>query len=465
MAVDFRDHPMFPPGFSSPTRFEAAVYDCEVHGEIPPDLRGTFYRLQCDYAYPPPLNEWPTGFGGDGHVSMFRFQGGSVDYLGRYVMTDRLKAERAARQRLFGVYRNRLTDDPAVAEVNPGAANTHVVWHGGKLLALKEDSLPCAIDPHTLETLGTWDFEGGYRASSMSAHPKLDPLTGQMIAYGYQARGDLSDDIAVYTIGPDGRVAHEMWLKAPYVGMIHDIAITPRHVVLPVVAMVTDRARLEAGEPMWRWDPGCPTMVGILRRDGDGRDVRWFRGPSRNTLHFLNATEQGDRIVMELPVSDEAGLPSQVKRWTFDLASGDDRFGEEVLSTANGPLVRMDDRFTSLPYRYAWAGHHDPDLPGGAQVRGANCWRRLDLAGGPERAFFAGPGRSLQEPCFVPRRADAEEGDGYVVGVVSDMAGMCSELAIVEASSMQELARVRLPFRLRSGTHGAWMSAEALPFP
>ena len=96
MAVDFRGHPMFAPGFNSPTRFEADVYDCEVWGKIPSDIEGTFYRVQCDFQYRPPQNEWPTGFNGDGHVSAFRFANGSVDFKSRYVKTDRLMAEHGA---------------------------------------------------------------------------------------------------------------------------------------------------------------------------------------------------------------------------------------------------------------------------------------------------------------------------------------------------------------------------------
>jgi len=138
-------------GFNSPTRFEADVYDCEVWGQIPSDIEGTFYRVQCDFQYRPPQNEWPTGFNGDGHVSAFRFANGSVDFKSRYVKTERLMTERKARKRLWGVYRNPYTDDPSVANIDRGAANTHIYWHGGKMIVLKEDSLPYAIDPHSLE--------------------------------------------------------------------------------------------------------------------------------------------------------------------------------------------------------------------------------------------------------------------------------------------------------------------------
>jgi carotenoid cleavage dioxygenase-like enzyme len=90
-------------------------------------------------------NEWPAGFNGDGHVSSFRFANGSVDFKARYVKTDRSMAERRARKRLWGVYRNHFTDDPSVANVDRGAANTHIYWHGGKMLVLKEDALPYHI--------------------------------------------------------------------------------------------------------------------------------------------------------------------------------------------------------------------------------------------------------------------------------------------------------------------------------
>jgi carotenoid cleavage dioxygenase-like enzyme len=470
MAVDFRGHPLFPPGFNSPTRFEADVYDCEVWGEIPSDIEGTFYRVQCDFQYRPPENEWLTGFNGDGHVSSFRFADGHVDYKGRYVKTDRLMTERKHRRRLWGVYRNPLTDDPLVENVPRGAANTHIYWHGGKMLVLKEDALPYVIDPYSLETEGRWDFHGKWTATSMSAHPKIDPVTGEMIAYSYQAKGDLSDDIAVYTINPAGRITNEVWLKSPYLGIIHDIALTQKHILIPVIARTTSLERLQSGEPMWEWNGDLPTMVGVLPRDGEAHDVRWFQGPSRNTLHFLNATDDGNRVTMELPVSDGERTPSQIKRWTFDLNSKDDRFGEEVVSTSNGVLARMDDRYLSLPYRYGFVGHNDRSQPydtatGGDRAgRVTNTYRRFDLRGGPETSFFVGPTQSLQESGFVPRMGSTEEGDGYIMGIASNYAEMASELHIVDAQRMGEgaIGVVKLPFRLRGGTHVNWFSADEL---
>ncbi len=468
--TDFRGHPLFPPGFNSPTRFEADVYDCEVWGKIPTDIEGTFYRMQCDFEYPPPKNDWLTGFNGDGHVSAFRFADGHVDFKARYVKTERLMTERRARKRLWGVYRNPYTDDPSVKNINPGLANTHIYWHGGKLLCLKEDALPYHIDPFSLETLGVWDFYGKWKAVSMSAHPKIDPLTGDMIAYSYMAKGALTTDIAHYLVDPSGHVKHEVWFKAPRMGIIHDIAITQKHILFPVVTRTTSLARLKAGKPMWEWDGNLETQVGVLPRDGDGKDVRWFRGPARNTLHFLNATDRGDKITMELPVSDGERTPSRIMRWTFDLNSGDDRFSEELVSGSNGFLARMDDRYLSLPYRYGYVQNNDPSRPydtakgGNMKGRVTNCYNRFDLMGGKEATFFVGDTQSLQEPCFVPRKGSTEEGDGYIMGVASNYAEMMTEVVIVDPQRMEEgaVATIKLPFRLRSGTHTNWFSADDL---
>jgi carotenoid cleavage dioxygenase-like enzyme len=472
MAVDFRDHPMFPRGFNSPTRFEADVYDCEVWGKIPSDIEGTFVRMQCDFAYRPPKNEWMTGFNGDGHISAFRFANGSVDYRGRYVKTERLLAERKERKRLFGVYRNHLTDDPSVKELDRSAANTHAYYHGGKLLVLKEDARAWHVDPHTLETLGPWDFYGKYTATSMSAHPKIDPVTGEMIAYGYQAKGDLTDDVAVYTMNSKGEITKEWWIKSPYIGIMHDIAITQKYILIPVIARTTSLERLQKGEPMWEWNGNLPTMVGVLPRDGDAKDVRWFKGPARNTLHFLNATDRNGKITMELPTSSGERDPSQIRRWTFDMKSKrKDSFDEEVVSTTPGILPRMDDRFLSLDYRYAYLGSRDPSRPAdtkrapGMGQFTSNVMQRLDVRTGELKQCFVEPVVSLQENMFVPRKNAKHEGDGYVMAVASNYESMTSDLVIADAERIDEgvIATVKLPFRLRSGTHTNWFPQSILP--
>ena len=461
MGVNFSDHPMFKAGgWSAPHRFDADIYDCEVEGTIPTDIHGTFFRMQCDFAYPPPKNEWMTGFNGDGHICGFTFKNGRVSYKGRMIETPRLLAERKARRRLYGVYRNRFTDDPSVAKLDHTAANTHLYWHAGRLLALKEDSLAFEIDPHTFAAKGPWDFYGKYKATSMSAHPKIDPVTGDMIAYGYEAKGDLSNDLAVYVIGKDGRIKKEWWLKMPYVGMVHDMAITQKHILIPVVGNVTSEARLRSGEPMWQWDITKPTMTAVIPRDGEVKDVRWFKGPNRMTLHFHNAVTNGNKIEMELPVSQTPGTPSEIRRWTFDLNSkSEDIMGEDPMVIGTGLLPRMDDRYLSLPYKYGYVGTRDP------QTR-RNLYQRFNIHTGVESTYTAPANISgLQENSFVPRKGSTAEGDGYIMGVASNSDTMESEVHIVDARKMEDgaLAVIKMPFRLRGGTHTNWVPATDIP--
>ena len=218
-------------GFYTPFRMEVDLRDCEVEGRLPADLRGSFYRIGPDFQYPPRLPNIP--FDGEGHLGVFRFADGHVDYRSRYVRTQRYKAQAAARESLFGVYRNPYTDDARVTGLSRGTANTGVVYHHGKLLVLKEDSPPVVVDADSLETLDDYyTFGGQLRSLTFTAHPKIDSETGELIAFGYEARGEATDDIAIMSFDTRGQLTWEAWIKAPYVGFIHDFAVNaePRRV-------------------------------------------------------------------------------------------------------------------------------------------------------------------------------------------------------------------------------------------
>ena len=463
-STDFREHPLFQAaGFGAPTRFEADIADCEVvEGAIPSDLRGRFYRMACDFQYRPPENDWFTGFNGDGHISMFTFDGsGKVAFKSRYIMTPRLKAEREARKRLFGVYRNRLTDHPSVMHLPRTLANTHIYYHAGKLLALKEDSPAFAIDPLTLEAKGLWSFHG-YDAATFSGHPKVDPVSGEMICYGFQAKGDLTRDIFVYTVDEAGFVAKKWRFKAPWVPLVHDVAITQKHIILPVVGIKTSLEQLKAGQPMWdlgNWDLSGKTMCAVIPRDGESKDIRWFEGPSRLTLHFLNAVTEGERISMELPVSKALGAPPQIRRWTFDLSSKSNyQFGEDPMVISDGLLPRMDDRYLSLPYEYGYVG-----CRAGSGDVGRAVYVKFDIHKGVVSTYRAESEiGSFQECSFAPRTKSGAEGDGYIMGIGSNTAEGESELHIINADRMEPVAVIRMPFRLREGTHTNWVPSWQL---
>lgn len=275
-------------GMYKPSRFEGDVFDLEVTGTIPKDINGTFYRVQPDHRFPP-LFEDDIHFNGDGSVTAIRIEGGHADFKQRFVRTDRYKAETAARRSLFGRYRNPWTDSESVKGVIRTASNTNIFFWRGMLLATKEDGPPFAMDPVTLETLGRYDFEGQIRAPTFTAHPKFDPETGEMLCFAYEAGGsgdDGSCDVAVWTIDANGRKTEECWYKAPFAGMIHDMALSKNYVVLPLCPLKVDVERMKRGGEKFAWDPKEDSWYGLVpRRNGKPEDIVWFRAP--NGMHPL----------------------------------------------------------------------------------------------------------------------------------------------------------------------------------
>jgi len=476
-------------GFFAPLRFEATIRDCEVEGEIPSDISGTFYRCGVDRQYPARF-QGDALFNEDGFVDMFRFGDGHVDFRSRYVRTERFLAERKARKALFGLYRNRLTNDPSVKDLSLNTANTNVIFHGGRLMALKEDSPPTEMDPNTLETKGPWRFDGKLDSLTFTAHPKIDSVTGEMLAFGYEAKGDLTDDVALYWIDKTGKVTREIWFKAPVVGMMHDMAISEDHILIPIASFGTSWERLKAGKVHWAWKPDQPIYVAVLPRDGDAKDVRWFKGPAAGFIHTLNARSEGNKVHLDAPIFpgnpfpwienwdgspfDPAGGGCTIRRWTFDLNSDSDTWEESFLfpNFTNGTdLIRMDDRYVSHDYRYSFLSIQDHSKPfdesrgGRLRMPPMNSYARLDHATRKIDSVFVGNTHNLSEVQFVPRKANSPEGDGYLIGVANDFASMKSELIVADATRLNEgvIARVKLPFRLHSQVHGNWVPNDVVP--
>lgn len=480
MTAPFPQTPTFS-GFNAPIRMEGEIFDLEVvEGVIPDALEGIWYRCGADF-YFPPLHGDDVFVNGDGVVSAFEFSGGHVDFRTRFVRTEKFVLERAARRALFGAYRNPFSDDPSVAGKNRGTANTNVVWHGGKLLALKESSRPVEIDPATLETIGEWDYDGRLTSLTMTAHPKLDPVTGEMLFYGSAAKGEATPDIAFYVADAAGRITKEIWIDPPYASMMHDFGVTRDHVVFLVMPTTSSLERIRAGGPIYVWDDELETHIGVMARNGDGSDLRWFTGPARFVFHILNCFTEGDTVHIDSAVSeiqsfpffpDKAGKPfdpgkakATITRWSCDLTSNSSGFEERRINPLGCELIRIDDRAALCAYTYGFIPFHDCGArqAGNANL-GFNSLGRLNVRTGEmEESFFAGPNTSIQEPQFVPRHPQAAEGDGYLLVIVNRLAENRCDLVVLDslALSAEPLARVKLPMRTRA-IHGNWVTRLAL---
>jgi len=481
----------FPPssylGGAGPFRTECDIRDCDIEGEIPSEIDGAFYRVGPDWQYPPMTGNIP--FDGEGLVSMFRISQGHVDFKSRYARTQRYKAQAAARRRLFGMYRNPFTDDPSVKGLSRGTANTHVVYYNGKIMALKEDSPPVCMDPHTLETVDDYyTFHGELKSLTHTAHPKFDFATGEIISFGYEAKGLATDDVCVFSANTKGHITWQAWIKVPYVGMIHDFAVSQKHVAFLCLPMATNVERMKQGQVHFAWDSTLPTWFGVLERGGDGKDLRWFKGPERCATHVMGSFSDGNMLYVDVDMAlknqfpffpnlhgepfDPKAAAGYVTRLSVDLSKKNiTEYSMEKLYPQTGALPRQDDRYQTKPYRIGFMPTSDPSKPlnpklGNVTFRPTNSYTKFDHSTRTTTEFWIGDSSSLQECCFVPRSKDAPEGDGYLVGVASRLLeGGRSDLVIVDTQHMEDgpVATVHLPFRSYSQVHGWWVPGYALP--
>jgi carotenoid cleavage dioxygenase-like enzyme len=476
------NHPMFQGPFA-PLRAEIDLVDCEAEGKLPSDLNGTFYRVGPDFQYPPRLPNIPLD--GEGHIGMFRFENGHVDYKSRFVRTQRFMAQAAARESLFGTYRNPRGDDPRVKGLSRGTANTTPLFHHGKLFALKEDSPPVELNPDTLETVDDYyTFGGKLKSLTFTAHPKVDSETGELLAFGYEASGEGSTDVAVITISREGRITDETWIKVPYAGMIHDFAVTQKHVCFLVTPMIVDVEGMKQGRIHFSWNSSLPTWLGVMRRGGDGKDLRWFQGPERCATHTTGCFSDGDRVYVDMDMGlknqfpfipqtdgspyDPVAAQGRITRLSVDLAQASrPGYDLEVLYPNSGVLSRQDDRYHTIPYSVAFMRCLEASQPLDARLAGSpfrpfNAWTRFDHAQRRTQSFIVGGDSGVQECCFVPRNATAPEGDGYLIGVVDREIERRNDLVILDAQRLADgpIATVRLPFKIFQQVHGCWVPAQ-----
>jgi carotenoid cleavage dioxygenase len=451
-----------------PMRFEADVFECEVEGEIPPELEGALYRTGGDRQYPTLEND--IILNGDGLFSMFRFEDGHASFRSRYVQTERLKAERAARRRLYGHYRNMHTDHESVSNLpqRDNTGNTYAFAHHGELYALREDSRPYRLDPQTLETIGEGEW-GNLQSTALTAHPKVDPETGEWWSYGVFARGEPTTDSSLHVFDPNGRLIREEWFHTPYPGLCHDWGVTREHLIFPIMPLVADENRLRVGGAYYEYDPDLPSKWGVMPRDGDpGTDIRWFDIPGIVMGHVMNAYTEGDRVIIDTPVSpgncfsffkDKHGNQptppetlTQLTRIVFDLSKrGADAVSLHPVQGALGDMPKIDDRYAMRKYRTGYFSLRDFPQMGVGQVD----WETGELK------VHELEGAAAQEPLFVPRAPDSPEGDGFILTVVDRFAEKRADLLVLDGNDVSRppLATVKLPFALPMAFHGCWMPA------
>lgn len=434
-----------------------------VKGEIPESLHGSYYRNGPNPQFAPrdPNHHW---FAGDGMVHAFHIADGKVSYLNRYVHTNKYLLEHEAGRSLFGTFGNPATSDPQVIGKDGGVGNTNIVWHAGRLLALEEGHNPFELDPVTLQSRGYVDYAGP--AARFTAHPKMDPETGEMVFFGYSAGGmPFTDDVVYGVVDRTGKVTRLDTFKAPYSSMIHDFFVTKNHVMFPVLPLSGSMERAMSGLPPFAWEPDKGAHVGIMRRDAGIETIRWFETDPCYVFHPMNMWEEGTKIfidVMQYPnaplfpnADGSQGKPAAARlvRWTLDLADNTNAIRQQPLDDMAGEFPRLDERRAGLSYRH---GYFAANSRGEEKIL-FDSIAHIDLKTGKRTTHVFADGMP-GEPVFVPRSADAAEGDGYLVTSVYRPSLDRSDLAVFEAADVAKgpIGVAELPRRVPFGFHGNW---------
>ena len=462
-------------GIHAPTAVEIEVNDlATVEGEIPRDLYGTLVRNGPNASQlPSNLYHW---FDGDGMLHALHFEDGRARYRNRYIRTEGLERENAEGRSLWPGLMGPVdvSRDPFLKDT----ANTDVVWHNGALLALWYlCGVPYRVDPVSLETLGAADF-GGRLATSVSAHPKVDERTGELVYF------TLSDFEAPHmrygVVSRDGELVHEIPIDLPGCRAPHDITITERYSIVHDLSLFHDPEILKrSGYRVARFYRDLPTRFGVLPRRGDSDSVRWFDFEPCYVLHMVNAWEEGDWIVMdgcrqpdpEIERRPEEGelasmlgylrIKAHMHRWRMNLATGEAR--EEVLDDLNVEFPLPDTELYGVKTRYSWCHH----LPTDAYTVDFRALVRYDHETGAAQRYDYPEGWHGSEAPFARRAGrstDAAEDDGYVLSLVTHDESLESECWIFDAGGVERgpLAKVALPQRVPSGFHAAWIRGERL---
>ncbi len=370
-------------GNYAPILFEADAPDLAVRGELPKDLAGTLYRNGPNPQFPPrdANHHW---FLGDGMIHAFRIADGRVAYRNRWVRTPKWQLEHDAHKALFGSWGNPATTDPSVLGKTGGTANTNIVWHADKLLALVESHLPFALDPETLAPQGYQDFAGAMAGLKFTAHPKIDPETGEMVFFAYSVGGFFAKTMLYGVVDKTGKVTRLQKFDAPFSAMVHDFLVTRNYVLFPILPLTGSLERAMSGKPAYAWEPAKGAYVGVMRRDADVSTIRWFQCDPCYVFHPMNAYEADGKIVADVsqfaaapmfPLPDGTpGDPAQaiphLTRWTFDLTANTDTVKQERIDDLAGEFPRLDERFAGLPYRHGYyAASH------GGLMEGSTRWR------------------------------------------------------------------------------------------
>ena len=465
------DHP-YRTGPWRPQHKEFNAWNMDVTGEIPRDLNGVYLRNTENPLFEPIKRYHP--FDGDAMLHSISFEDGEARYANRFVQTDAFKKEQVEKRSLWAG----ITEHPSIALADQGwgartmmkdNASTDVIVHGGKALA---SFYQCGelyqLHPRTLKPMGKANWGGKFPGEGVSAHPKLDEHTGELMFFNY---GLEAPYMHYGLVSAAGELVNYIDIPVASPRLPHDMAFTENYAVLNDLPLYWDVNSLAEGHFSNRFHRHEPSRFAVVPRRGSTRDIMWFEADPTFVLHWINAYEEGDEVILDgffqhnptargveratgnmkgFETLDMNVLQARAHRWRFNLQTGTTR--EESLSENCAEFPMINGRYAGRKHRYSY------------NARCAQGLFAFDglikhcLETGHEELVEMPPGVFLSETVMAPRDGSTAEDDGYLVTFTTDVNNNCSDCLILDASNprSEPIARIRLPERIASGTHSTW---------
>lgn len=485
-------------GNFAPAQHETPPHaDLPVIGHLPKCLDGEFVRVGPNPKFAPVAGyHW---FDGDGMVHGLRITDGKATYVSRFVRTSRLKQEEyfgSAKfmkigdlKGLFGlfaaiIYSLRVKLGVLDGTYGMGTGNTALIYHHGRLLALSEGDKPYVLrvlEDGDLQTLGLMDYDKRL-THSFTAHPKVDPVTGEMFTFGYQITAPY---VTYHVITKEGYMLDPVPITIPEPVMMHDFAITQNYAIFMDLPLYFHPKNMMKGKLILTFDQTKKARFGVLPRYAkDDLQMRWFELPNCYIFHNANAWEEGDEIILytcrllDLDLEMAAGpLKENLKNYTnefyemrFNLKTGD--ASQEKLSESAVDFPRINENYIGRKQRFVYGAILDSL----AKVKGVAKFdleaepevgkKQIEVGGNVKGIFQFGPGRFGSEAIFVPRESGVQldEDDGYLICFVHDENTGKSEVNVIDARTMspKAIAIVPLPARVPYGFHAFFVTEEQL---
>ncbi|CAO1649883.1 carotenoid oxygenase family protein [Parasphingorhabdus sp. NYA22] len=475
VTLEPNDHP-YRNGAWTPVFEELDTEDLEIIGTIPADIDGLYVRNTENPVHGSIGRYHP--FDGDGMIHTIRLQNGKATYRNRFVRTEGFEAEQIEGGPLWVGIMGKPDDSKRSGWGAHGSvkdsSSTDVVVHAGAILStFYQCGEGYRLDPDTLETLGTADW---VPEDGISAHPKVDEATGELLFFNYSTTAPY---LHYGVVGADNQLKH--FIPIPLLGprLPHDMAFTENFAIFNDCPLYWKPELIERNLYIPAYHPDEPTRFGIIPRMGQPEDIKWFEAKPTYVLHWSNAFEDGDEIVLDgyfqndpvpPPLIDfPAGYESmgasidlhsfkpELHRWRFNMKTGETK-EETLFDDYPVEFGMINQQIAGRPYRYVYSVTGEP---GWFLFNGLT---KHDLETGTAEHLSFGEQRFGSEAPFIPRANAQSEDDGYLISFITNMKQDRSECIIIDAKNISAgpVCTIILPHRISSGTHATWASAEQL---